>query len=348
MRVLKPSKWKTRKRRSFHFYFILFVGLVVGISTALASWVSLYITEWISQWVTFPDFVMILILSLVIGITLSLFVGKAILSPIKKIRDSMTEVSEGNFDIAVTEESRLDEIEDINHAFNIMVKELRSTETIQSDFISNVSHEFKTPLAAIEGYTTMLQAEDLTEEEKKEYTGKILFNTHRMSELVQNILLLSKLDNQGIERKKEEFSLDEQIRQEILATETKWQEKNLDFDVDLDVVRFFGNSSLISHVWSNLLGNAIKFSPNGGKIKMTLKQNGNECIFSISDEGEGIKEDAKKYIFNKFYQSDTSHKQEGNGLGLALVKKIVDIYCGEVSVRNLETKGCEFTVRLPL
>ncbi len=344
----RKLKWKKRKRRSFHFYFILFVGLVVGISTGLASWASPPITEWISQWVTFPAFVMILFLSLVIGITLSLFVGKVILSPIKKLRDSMTEVSEGNLDIAVTEESRLDEIEDINHAFNIMVKELRSTEIIQSDFVSNVSHEFKTPLAAIEGYTTMLQAEDLTEDERKEYTDKILFNTHRMSELVQNILLLSKLDNQGIERKKEEFSLDEQIRQEILWAEMKWQEKNIDFDIDLDAVSFYGNSSLISHVWSNLLGNAIKFSPNGGKITMTLKQNGNEFIFSISDEGEGIKEDAKEYIFNKFYQSDTSHKQEGNGLGLALVKKIVNIYDGEVSVRNLETKGCEFTVRLPL
>ena len=122
----------------------------------------------------------------------------------------------------------------------------------------------------------------------------------------------------------------------------------IDFDIDLDTVRFNGNSSLISHVWSNLLGNAIKFSPYGGKIKMTLKNENEEMFFSISDEGEGIKEDAKKYIFNKFYQSDTSHKQEGNGLGLALVKKIVDIYGGEVSVRNLETKGCEFTVRLPL
>lgn len=343
----RKLKWKTRKRRSFHFYFIFYVNIVLVSSIALSSWIAPLIVDWFSQWFRLPDFVMILILSLLIGITLSLFVGKVILAPIKRIRDAMTDVSEGNLDIAVTEESRLDEIEDINHAFNIMVKELRSTEIIQSDFVSNVSHEFKTPLTSIEGYATMLKDGNLSEEEK-EYVEKILFNTHRMSELVNNILLLSKLDNQGIERRNEEFSVDEQIRQEILATETKWTEKNIDFDIEMDVVRFNGNGSLISHIWSNLLGNAIKFSPYGGKIKMTLKIENGNVVFAISDEGEGIKEEAKKYIFDKFYQSDTSHKQEGNGLGLALVKKIVDIYGGEVSVHNLETKGCEFTVRLPL
>ena len=343
----RKLKWKTRKRRSFHFYFILYFNMVLLSSISIASLVTPPIVDWLSQWFRLPDFIMIILLSLLIGITLSLFVGKVILAPIKKIRDAMTEVSDGNLDVAVTEESRLDEIEDMNHAFNIMVKELRSTEIIQSDFISNVSHEFKTPLTSIDGYATMLKDGNLSEEER-EYVEKILFNTHRMSELVNNILLLSKLDNQGIERRNEEFSVDEQIRQEILATETKWAEKNIDFDIELDVVRFNGNGSLISHIWSNLLGNAIKFSPYGGKIKMTLKIENGNVVFSISDEGEGIKEDAKKYIFNKFYQSDTSHKQEGNGLGLALVKKIVDIYGGEVSVRNLETKGCEFTVRLPL
>jgi len=348
MKNSKLQKWKERRKVGFRGYFTIFVSVILCLAVISGSFLESLTNNWITEHLNIPDFVVVIIFSLIIGAIAAWFVAKFALVPIKKIQDAMNEVSEGNLDVAVAEESRFDEIEDINHAFNIMVKELRSTETIQSDFISNVSHEFKTPLSAIEGYTTMLQSEDLTEEEKKEYTDKILFNTHRMSELVQNILLLSKLDNQGIERKKEEFSLDEQIRQEILATETKWQEKNIDFDIDLDVVRFYGNSSLISHVWSNLLGNAIKFSPNCGKITMTLKQDGNECVFSISDEGEGIKEDAKKYIFNKFYQSDTSHKQEGNGLGLALVKKIVNIYGGEVSVRNLETKGCEFTVRLPL
>lgn len=348
MKDPKLQKRKEKRKVGFRGYFTIFVSAILCLAVIGGSFLERLTNEWISKNLNIPEFVVVIIFSLVIGAISAWFVVKFALLPIKRIQDAMNEVSEGNLDIAVNEDSRFDEIEDINHAFNIMVKELRSTEIIQSDFISSVSHEFKTPLSAIEGYTTMLQAEDLTEEERNEYTEKILFNTHRMTELVQNILLLSKLDNQGIERRKEEFLLDEQIRQEILATEMKWQEKNIDFDIDLDVIRFYGNRSLISHVWSNLLGNAIKFSPNNGKIKMTLKRKDKEVVFTISDEGEGIKEDAKKYIFNKFYQSDTSHKQEGNGLGLALVKKIVNIYNGEVDVHNLEINGCEFIVRLPI
>jgi len=348
MKDPKLQKRKEKRKVGFRGYFTIFVSAILCLAVIGGSFLERLTNEWISKNLNIPEFVVVIIFSLVIGAISAWFVVKFALLPIKRIQDAMNEVSEGNLDIAVNEDSRFDEIEDINHAFNIMVKELRSTEIIQSDFISSVSHEFKTPLSAIEGYTTMLQAEDLTEEERNEYTEKILFNTHRMTELVQNILLLSKLDNQGIERRKEEFLLDEQIRQEILATEMKWQEKNIDFDIDLDVIRFYGNRSLISHVWSNLLGNAIKFSPNNGKIKMTLKRKDKEVVFTISDEGEGIKEDAKKYIFNKFYQSDTSHKQEGNGLGLALVEKIVNIYNGEVDVHNLEINGCEFIVRLPI
>ncbi len=286
-------------------------------------------------------------MSLIVGTLFSHFVGKFLLYPVKKIRDAMNEVSQGDLFVTIDEKSRFDEIEDICHAFNIMTKELRSTETIQTDFVSNVSHEFKTPLTSIEGYATMLKDESLTEEERNEYTDKILFNIHRMNELIQNILLLSKLDNQGIECKKEEFAVDEQIREEILAKETKWTEKSLDFDVKLEPVTYNGNKGLISHIWSNLLDNAIKFSPYGGNISLELTNRNGYLYFSVSDEGEGIKEDSKKYIFNKFYQSDTSHKQQGNGLGLALVKKITDIYGGRVEAENLETKGCKFTVLLP-
>lgn len=344
----KKLKWKTKKRLSFHFYFILFVNAVLVSSIAIASLVAPPIVDGLSQWFRLPDFVMVIILSLIIGIMLSLFVGKVILSPIKKIRDAMTEVSEGNLDVAVREESRLDEIEDINHAFNLMTKELRSTQIIQKDFIANVSHEFKTPLSAIEGYTTMLQDGSLTEEERKEYTEKILFNTNQMSELVKNILLIAKLENQGIESNNEEFSVDEQVRQSILALEIKWSKKNIEFEVNLEPIRYQGNGPLISHVWSNLLDNAIKFSPNGGKITLELKEWNGYLYFAISDEGIGFQESDKARIFDKFYQSDTSHKQNGNGLGLALVKRITEHYGGEVEAQNLETKGCKFIVRLPM
>lgn len=348
MKKLSEMKWKTKKRHSFHFYFTILVGVVILVSVLLSSWLSETLNDLLGNTLKMPEILLLIFFGLVIGIVLSFFVGKFLLSPVKKIRNAMSDVSTGNLDVAISENSLFDEIEDINHAFNIMVKELRSMEIIQSDFVSNVSHEFKTPLTAIEGYASMLKNGDLTDDEIAEYTQKILFNTKRMSELVNNILLLSKLDNQGIESKKETFSLDEQIRREILATERKWNEKNLDFDVKLDCVDYCGNSGLISHIWSNLLGNAIKFSPENGKITLELTKKDGCVEFSVSDEGEGIKEDAKKYIFNKFYQSDTSHKQEGNGLGLALVKKITNVYGGEVETENLSPKGCKFTIRLPM
>lgn len=347
MKELKIPKWKTKKKLGFRLYFTIYVSVIICVSVAGAV---LFADATNGFWVgklNIPEFLIVFIMSLVVGFIFARFVAEFTLSPIKKVQEAMNEVSQGNLYVTIDEECDFDEIEDICHAFNIMTKELRATEIIQTDFVSNVSHEFKTPLTAIEGYTTMLQDGALTDEERLEYTNKILFNTRRMSELVQNILLISKLDNQGIEDKKEKFSLDEQIRLEILAAEPKWTEKDIDFDVKLDSVTYNGNKTLFSHVWGNLLGNAIKFSPIGGKITIELTmQNGCVC-FCVSDEGEGIKEEDKKHIFNKFYQSDASHKQEGNGLGLALVKKIVDMYGGEIQAENLQPQGCRFTVLLP-
>lgn len=348
MKKLQKPKWKTKRRQSFHFYFTIFIAIIICISVTGAAGFTELTTKLFVEKLGIPKIIVTVLLSLIIGFILSHFVGKIILAPIKRIRNAMSQVSEGNFDVAVKEESCIDEIEDINHAFNIMVKELRSTETIQSDFVSNVSHEFKTPLTAIDGYTSMLQSIDCTKEERLEYTEKILFNTKRMSNLVNNILLLSKLDNQGIEIGGESFSLDEQIRREILLAEPAWSEKHLDFDVRLEPVVYTGSSGLLSHVWSNLLSNAVKFSPVGGTIALELKKEADNVTFSIADQGEGIKKESEKYIFDKFYQSDTSHKQEGNGLGLALVKKITDIYGGTIEVENTKPKGCKFTVKLPL
>ncbi len=347
MRELKLPKWKTKKRLGFRFYFTIFVSAIICASVAVSASFAAFTDEWLVEKLHIPKIVVVIVGSLLVGLVLSRIVGKICFEPIKKIRNAMNEVSQGNLDIAIGEECFLDELEDISHAFNVMVKELRSTESIQADFVSNVSHEFKTPLTAIQGYAVMLDDEEVTREERAEYTRKVLFNAKRMSELVNNILLLSKLDNQGIEDRKERFALDEQIRQSILATETKWTEKNIEFDVKLERIDYNGNGGLLSHVWGNLLDNAIKFSPESGKIVLELKAFNGYVYFSVSDEGEGIREDSKQYIFDKFYQSDTSHKQEGNGLGLALVKKITDIYGGEVEAENLG-KGCKFIVRLPM
>lgn len=348
MKKFKLPKWKTKRRIGFRLYYMLFVSLILCLSVACSVWVEELWGVWLTEKLKIPGFVVVIVSTLLIGFAWSWFIARFTLLPIKAVRDAMNEVAEGNFDVHVNEDNRFDEIEDITHAFNVMVKELRSTEIIQSDFISNVSHEIKTPLTVIDGYVTMLENEDLSKEEREEYLKKIQFNTRRLTDLTQNVLLMSKLDNQGIDRKKEDFFLDEQIRREIIAMESKIADKNILLEADLQSIRFNGNSGLISHLWANLLGNAIKFSPENGKIFIQLTVDGKNIRFSVSDEGNGVSEEEKKYIFNKFYQSDTSRKQEGNGLGLSIVKKIVEIYCGEIIVENLEPKGCKFTVLLPI
>ena len=227
-----------------------------------------------------------------------------------------------------------------------MTKELRATQILQMDFVSNVSHEFKTPINAIEGYTMLLQGEELSNEQN-EYVEKILFNTQRLSCLVGNILLLSKLENQNIPMKKTKYRLDEQIRQAILSLESKWTQKEIGFQVEMEAVKYVGNEGLFMHVWINLLDNAIKFSPNQGIITMFLKQEKDQVKFILEDEGPGIDEEIKNRIFDKFYQADGSHKAEGNGLGLALVKRIIDSAGGTIEAQNREYGGCRFVVQLP-
>ena len=286
------------------------------------------------------------ILVVIVGGTSAWFVNKILLGPIKKLSDAMDEVANGNFDIYLESANRIKEVKNIYDKFNIMTKELRSTEILQSDFIANASHEIKTPITAIEGYTMLLQNEETTEADKKVFINKILFNTRRLSELVGNILLLSKIDNQSIETKKKKFRLDEQIRQSILLMEPKWVKKEIEFDVDLETVIYEGNESLLQHVWNNLIDNAVKFSPEGDLVIIRLRKEKEKIVFTIEDEGPGIPKESHHKIYNKFYQADDSRKQEGNGLGLALVKKILDLYQGEIKVENLPEKGCRFTVTL--
>ena len=193
----------------------------------------------------------------------------------------------------------------------------------------------------------LLQGAENLSETEREYIEKILFNTHRLSSLVSNILLLSKLENQSIQTNREKYALDEQIREDILALESAWEPKNIEFDVDLDAVSYYGNKSIMHHVWTNLLSNAVKFSPDGGTVKIRLHKENNKIVFSIEDQGPGLTEEAKKHLFDKFYQADTSHKEEGNGLGLALVKNILTLCGGSISAENVTDGGCRFTVTLP-
>ena len=286
--------------------------------------------------------------SIIIGTTISVFLGKKVLSPLVKFSEALNEVGKGNFNIKLdTDKHHVDELKKMSHNFNIMVTELNNIETFRSDFVANVSHEFKTPLASINGYTMLLQDSNLTDEEKNEYIKKILGNTKRLSSLVYIILEISRLENQEIIIEKNKFTLDEQLRQTLLLLESKWTSKDIDLNIDLDPITFYGNEELLMQVWENIFSNAIKFTQDNGTITCTLKQSSTYITATISDNGIGMTEDVQKHIFDKFYQGDKSHSSEGNGLGLSLVKRIIDLCGGVIEVHSEYGKGSTFIVKLP-
>ena len=258
----------------------------------------------------------------------------------------MQKVADGDFSIQLTTGSQVREIRAIYDSFNLMTRELQATETLQTDFVSNVSHEFKTPINAIEGYATLLQGTE-ADQEQRTYVERILLNTRRLSALVGNILLLSKVSNHAIPANPVRYRLDEQIRQSLVLLEPAWSGKDTEFDADMDELFWTGPESLMHHVWSNLIANAIKFGPQGGLVRITLRQEGENLVFTIADNGPGIPESEQQRIFHKFYQLDSSHKQEGNGLGLALCAQILDVCGGTISVSNAPEGGCVFIVTLP-
>lgn len=344
---------RKKPKLGLHVVFTILVMSDILAVVIISSIISAIFKKLFEYTIDLPVFAWLLIFSLTIGIVVTAFIGKSFLEPVTKLSRAMSKVAKGDFSVRISNKSSYKELEDICESFNLMASELSATEVLQTDFVSNVSHEFKTPINAIEGYATLLQGSAEVSEQEKEYVDKILFNTKRLSTLVGNILLLSKVDNQVIQSKKEAFSLDEQIRQAIISLEADWSKKNIDFDVDMQSVEYVGTEGLMIHVWTNLIGNAIKFDPQDGIIKIKLFKDGSSnIIFTIEDNGPGISENAMKHIFDRFYQADSSHKEEGNGLGLALVSRILAMCRGKIDVENIlsddgAVKGCKFTVTIP-
>lgn len=317
---------------------LICVGLGYGVDVLLHDVIKIQIE--------IPLLLKLIVVSLLIGILVTSQLSKLFFNPIKKLRKAMDKVADGDFSVRLEDKSTSKEILEIYSGFNLMAEELSATEILQTDFVSNVSHEFKTPINAIEGYATLLQSTENIDETENEYIEKILFNTKRLSSLVGSILLLSKLENQQIPTNRTTYRLDEQIRLSIVALEPAWEAKDIEIDAELDSIEYLGNEHMMRHVWDNLIGNAIKFTPNGGQVRIKLTKKLRKLIFTVEDTGPGLTEEAQKRIFDKFYQVDSSHKQEGNGLGLALVKRILSIEKGEISVENLPDSGCRFTVTL--
>lgn len=337
---------KSRPRLSMSLWFtvLLFIENIAAVGIATAS-VSI-LNSVVPNGIKISAELLVFLFSLVIGVSLSLLSNKLFLLPLRTLYLKMRKVSKGDFTVRIDDKSRIKEIDNMYKNFNLMVKELGKLETIQSDFVSNVSHEFKTPLSAIEGYSMLLQGSENISKEQELYIQKILFNTERLSALVGNILLLAKLDNQNIQAKRNAFRLDEQIRQAILLNEISWSKKNIYLDVELESAEFFGTEELLLHVWNNLISNAIKFSPNDQTVMICLTKTEESLIFSIADKGKGLSDEVIKHMFDKFYQGDSAHKAEGNGLGLALAKRIVNMNNGTITAENLTDGGCEFIVTL--
>ena len=286
-------------------------------------------------------------ISLTSGTLLSMLVGRIVFAPIKELNAAMKEVAGGNFSKHLSEQHKIIEVRDMAANFNIMTHELAGTEIIHQDFIQNVSHEFKTPLSTIEGYAALLQSSHLAEEKRTQYAAKIIESTKRLTNLTGNILLLSKLEHQQTPILKQNFSLDELLRHVILSREQLYEDRNITIENSLDTISILGNEDLIYQAFDNLLGNAIKFSADHTTITLSLKKESNGCQIRIQDQGIGMNQETQNRLFEKFYQGDHTHSAAGNGLGLALTRKIIDIHQGTIEVESSEGIGSCFIITLP-
>lgn len=291
-----------------------------------------------------------IIASFLIGSLLAFIIGNTVLKPLSELVKATKRVTGGDFNTALEigwmERHTIKELRELIQDFNEMTEELRNTEMFRNDFISNFSHEFKTPLVSIRGFARQLYEGNLTEEQQREFSKIILDETEYLSVLSQNTLLMTNIENKDIITEKTDFSLDEQLRECMIRLEPRWSGKNINIDMDLDEVHFYWNNTMLSHVWNNLFDNAVKFTPENGSIFVTCKRRDGLIVVTIKDSGCGIPEEALSHIFEKFYQADASHATKGNGLGLSLVKKIVELCGGDISVSSEVNKGTEFTVEL--
>ena len=294
---------------------------------------------------------LLMLLPIILSILLSMLLltiwsGKT-LRPLKQLTEATQKVREGDLTVRIPQPANQSELNQLIASFNLMLEELEHNEIFRKDFINNFSHEFKTPIVSIRGFARQLYNEDLTDEQKREYIDIIVAESDKLARMSANVLLLSKLENQTIVTDRSRFSLDEQLRDEILLLEPAWSKKELTISPELDSIDYAGSAELLSHVWRNLLSNAIKFSPVGGELRVDLYRREREILVSISDEGPGMDSETAARIFDKFYQGDTSHKSEGNGLGLSIAQRAVILCGGSIQVDSSPGCGCHITVRLP-
>ena len=270
--------------------------------------------------------------------------------PVKRITEAAERIMQGDFTVRIKPlkgNLGTDGFNQIIDTINKMAQELSGTETLRTDFIANVSHEMKTPLAVMQNYGTLLQQPGLEEETRIEYAKAVSDSARRLASMMTNILKLNRLENQQIFPKAEEYDLSEQLCQCLLQFENVWEQADIEIDTEIaDGVTVKADAELLSLVWNNLFSNAFKFTPSGGRVSVSLLATEHHAIIRVSDTGCGMTPEVGAHIFEKFYQGDTSRATQGNGLGLALVKRVIDILHGEIAVESVVGKGTTFTVRI--
>ena len=351
--------YKVVKKKNFHlpkywFYMLILSFVILSVMPLMAGFLVNLIANGEEGKIRFLQFnplfpsLVFFLSSIFISFIISLVLWFKVLVPLGNLSQAARQVSKGDFSIKVETGKSLRELRELTDNFNRMVQELGSIESFRNDFVTNISHEFKTPLAAIEGYVTLLQEPSLTEEDRNEYIRIIMDSTKQLSSMAGNILMLSRLEKQEIVTGKTLFKLDEQIRQSLLMLEPLWENKYLDLDINLPPVRYFGNPALLMQVWLNLFQNAIKFTPAGGSISASMKLFPDFVEVVISDTGIGMDEETMRRIFEKFYSAGRELGRSGNGLGLSITKRILELSGGTITVESSPDEGSLFTVTLPL
>jgi len=335
---------KMRNRLTLGILGVLIVYAVLSVVlVAILLVLGVSLSELSTPWTLL---ILLTLLCLFLSTVAAYYLMKKIFNPLQQISVAAGKVASGDFTAEISYQGEFEELERTFENFNRMVKELNSVEIMRNDFIADVSHEFKTPLSAISGYATLLQDSELTEEEKTEYIRKIFFHIDKLNDLTENILRLSKMEQQQFLESPVTFRLDEQLREAIVLLEPKWSEKKLELDLELPEIQFTGHPSLLFTVWTNLIGNAIKYTDAGGTIGVMLSEEKESVRIIVRDNGIGMDEETKTHIFDKFYQGDTSRKSQGNGLGLAICKEIIRKCEGEIMVISTLGEGSEFVVAL--
>lgn len=336
-------------RRSFWKEFLIIWGVILACCAGSVLLFNFQMIANTNPWImVLIDSFYVFLVGLIVSFIVRYITYTGFSKPIMEIGQAARKVTDGDFTVRIRskrKDDKKDELEVLIDDFNKMIEEIATIEMLKGDFIANVSHEIKTPLAIIQSYASALGKQELSKEKKEDYVKIIIDASKKLSELVTNVLRLNKLESQEI-IKVETYSLDEQLRCCILALEDNLDEKDIEIDADLDEVTITTDQSLMEIVWNNLLTNAIKFTEPHGIVKIELKQDNESITVSVSDTGCGMNEKTCRRIFDRFYQGDTSHSQEGNGLGLSLVKRVVDIADGKITVESELNKGTTFTVTL--